>query len=128
MRTGSRVAACGLSRRPLFVCVAFAGSFLVHPPHRVSPMAEPTARSPTLGEVMDRPFTPRGTRRWSWASLKQRALSAAIGGSSGDAEEWSLDELPANFFELEARDAKGAAHALEQYRGSVVLVCNVASF
>ena len=58
-------------------------------------MAEASPKSPTLGEVLDRPITPRSARRWSWASLKQRALSTAIGGSSADAEEWSLDELPA---------------------------------
>ena len=65
---------------------------------------------------------------FSWASLKQRALSAAVGGSSADADAWSLDELPASFFELTAQDAQGAAVDFAAFRGHPVLAVNVATF
>lgn len=65
----------------------------------------------------------------SWAGLKQKVMSAAIGGSSADAESWNLDELPANFFEIDSvEDAKGNPLPLSQYQGKAALVLNVASF
>ena len=68
-------------------------------------------------------------KRMSWAGLKQKVMSAAIGGSSADAESWNLDELPANFFEIDSvEDAKGNPLPLSQYQGKAALVLNVASF
>ena len=61
--------------------------------------------------------------------MKQKVMSAAIGGSSADAESWNLDELPANFFEIDSvEDAKGNPLPLSQYQGKAALVLNVASF
>jgi len=70
----------------------------------------------------------RSARRFSWAGLKQAALSAAVGGSAADVDSWDVASLPANFFDLTAADAKGAALPFEEFRGQVMLVCNVASF
>ena len=90
-------------------------------------MAEPPSPRRSLSDSLEeRPLTARS--RFSWAGIKQRLQSAAIGGSSADADSWTLEELPANFFGLEAHDAKGAAYPLSQHAGQVVLVANVASF
>ena len=81
----------------------------------------------TLADVLP-PSPPKAApRRYSWAALKTRALSVAIGGSSYDAADWSLDALPASFFDLEARDAAGVPTPLSGFRGHVCLVTNVAS-
>lgn len=71
---------------------------------------------------------PRSARRFSWAGVKQKVLSAAIGGSSADADGWSLEALPASFFNLEAKDAHGTAVPFSQFCGKTTLVLNVASF
>jgi len=63
-----------------------------------------------------------------WSSLKSRMLSSAIGGSAADALAWDVSALPANFFDLQAADAKGAALPLSTFRGQAALVVNVASF
>ena len=93
-----------------------------------SPPARKERRA-SLSDVLPRPSTPRGGRsRFSWAGLKQRALSAAVGGSSADAADWKLDELPASFFELHAEDAKGAPVSMSTFSNQVCVVVNVASF
>ena len=55
----------------------------------------------------DSPSRKSSPSKFSFAGLKQRALGAAIGGSSADAADWDLSDLPASFFDLEAQDAKG---------------------
>ena len=70
----------------------------------------------------------QSARKFSWAGVKQRMMSAAIGGSNADVDNWNLDELPANFFDLSAIDAKGSSLPLTTFQGHVCLVLNVASF
>ena len=60
--------------------------------------------------------------------MKQRVLTAAVGGSNADSDSWNLDELPANFFDLTATDAKGAELPLSTFQDRPCLVLNVASF
>ena len=84
-------------------------------------------RRASLSDVMSPPSY-RSPSRFSWAALKQRAISAAVGGNSADALEWSLEALPASFFELQAKDPMGKSVSLESIRGKVSIVCNVASF
>ena len=72
---------------------------------------------------------PKSARsKFSWAGLKQRVMSAAIGGSAADVDAWNIEDLPANFFDLSAQDAKGADLPLAEFRGSATLCLNVASF
>ena len=103
-------------------------SFLTRRSHMSAPN---TQRRKSLQDVQQEGGISPTTRvkRMSWAGLKQKVMSAAIGGSSADAESWNLDELPANFFEIDSvEDAKGSPLPLSQYQGKAALVLNVASF
>ena len=59
--------------------------------------------------------------------MKNAALKMAVGGSSADAEGWSFAELPANFFGLSAKDAKGASVPMSTFQNQVCLLVNVAT-
>ena len=87
----------------------------------------PLERRKSLSEILPPSPSARAARKFSWAGIKQRVISAAVGGSSADAENWSLDELPASFFDLAADDAKGASLPFSTFTDNVCLVCNVAS-
>ena len=95
-----------------------------------SPDPSPSSqRRASLSDVLEqRPSTPRTRSKFSWAGLKQRVMSAAVGGSAADAEDWKLDELPASFYDLHAEDAKGAPVSMQTFENQVCLVVNVASF
>ena len=72
--------------------------------------------------------SPRSASKLSWAGLKQSVVSAALGGSSADADAWDTADLPANFFDLSAKDASGEALPFRDLFGKAALVVNVASF
>ena len=108
-------------------CIPLPDPFLR--PRSLTPMAAPPPpleRAATLSDVLE-PSPPKSSRRYSWAGLKSRVLTAAIGGSAADAADWSLADLPASFFDLAASDAKGAPMPLSSFRGQVCLVTNVAT-
>ena len=94
-------------------------------------------RRASLSDVLktDMPDSPEAlntarsrSRRFSLKGLANTLMSTVIGGSADDAAAWDASTLPASFFDLHAKDAKGNAFDLESLRGKVVLVVNVASF
>ena len=88
--------------------------------------AVPLQRRRSLGDVLDRQDSSRSPTL-SWKGLKAKAMESVVGGSTNDAASWKLADLPASFFDLPCKDAKGADLPLSQLRGQVVLACNVAS-
>ena len=73
------------------------------------------------------PSTSRRASCFSFAGIKQRMVASVVGGSAADSESWAIADLPNNFYDLEAKTAKGEKYPFGDLRSKAVLVVNVAS-
>lgn len=94
-------------------------------PLELAMQATPSSRSPPSWK--EPPSTSRRASCFSFAGVKQRMVASVVGGSAADSESWAIADLPDNFYDLEAKTAKGEKYPFGDLRSKAVLVVNVAS-
>jgi hypothetical protein len=94
-------------------------------PLKLAMQATPSSRSPPSWK--EPPSTSRRASCFSFAGVKQRMVASVVGGSAADSESWAIADLPDNFYDFEAKTAKGEKYPFGDLRSKAVLVVNVAS-